>query len=1000
MMSNDIESEVAKRGFSVPSATLALVVGICTIILGLQASRTVEQRAEALAAGKTETANLAMSLTQHVDLTFRAADTILAGLVERLQARDHKNNEGSTRLRAWFDGVLERHSHIAGLSMADNTGQVLISSENADPRMNVADREYFRRHLEMDTRELFVGAPIFGRVQPGWVVPVSRRFNEADGSFAGVMTAFLDMASLQKFYEQFDIGKEGAILLLSSDNKVLIRRPFVESNIGRDISQSNIAKALQHAASGTIEIRAITDGVARLNSYRSSEKYPVVIAVAKSIDEILSPWRNRAIREITVTSILLIIIAIAGRLVSKMASGLASAKQQLDMAIDAMPQGLCVFDASRRLVLSNDRFRELYGYPPTLMKPGTPFEVILSDVARRGAAQGDMSVRQYAEGISTEGSETVFNIDGRLIAIVRKPAPGGGWVATHEDITEQKRDQQILARQAAELRRVNEYFESAINNMPHGICLYDAEQRVIVANTRYAELYNLTSEEIKPGTTLQQILNYRTENGTNFGVAAEVYRSINIKKTHEVQDLADGRTVSISRRLLSDGGWLTIHEDITERRKDERQIAYLAAHDPLTALPNRATFMDALATAAKCDGGYSAIFLLDLDRFKAVNDTLGHAAGDQLLKEVAGRLSSSIREGDTVARLGGDEFAIIQRLDNASHEAAISLALRIIGAIAKPFELDGHVASVGTSIGIVLCPEQGTDRSDLMKKADLALYAVKADGRNDFRIYDAAMMKAMEQQRLLETELAQAIEREEFELYYQPIIDTKTSRIMSAEALIRWHHPQHGLLSPDKFIPLAEETGLIVPLGEWVLQQGCRDAATWPENLRVAINLSVHQFKPGNLFDVVLCTLLESGLSPDRLELEVTESALLDRQFDDLQTLRQLRNIGITIVLDDFGTGYSSAKYLTHYPFEKIKIDKSVVQGVGTQRESSAIIASTLALARGMDIAVTAEGVETQEQLHQLSLAGVDFAQGYLIGRPMTLGEFTGDAQSPVQIFA
>lgn len=474
-----------------------------------------------------------------------------------------------------------------------------------------------------------------------------------------------------------------------------------------------------------------------------------------------------------------------------------------------------------------------------------------------------------------------------------------------------------------------------------------------------------------------------------------------MKKSDEIQDLADGRTVSISRRILSDGGWLTTHEDITERRKGEKQIAYLAAHDALTGLPNRASFIDALEKATADGAGNTAVFLLDLDRFKAVNDTLGHAAGDQLLKEVGVRLRAEIREGDTVARLGGDEFAILQKLDDASHEPAISLALRIIGVIAKPFELDGHIASVGTSIGIALCPEQGTDRSDLMKKADLALYAVKAEGRNDFRIYDAAMKKVVEHQKLLETELAEAIEREEFELYYQPVFDTKTKKIAGAEALIRWHHPSRGLLFPDSFIPMAEETGLIVALGEWVLQQACRDAAAWPGDLKVAVNLSARQFKPGNLFDVVLCSLVESGLNPQRLELEVTETALLDHQAEHLQTLRQLKNIGISIVLDDFGTGYSSARYLTLYPFDKIKIEKSFIQGMGTQRESSAIIASALALARGLDIAVTAEGVETQERLHQLTLAGVDFAQGYLIGRPVTLGEFlTEEPRSPSQVVA
>lgn len=987
MTKGAIALKVTKQSLSVTSATLIFVISVSVVILGLQVSRIVDQRDESLAAGKTDTENLVVSLAQHATLIFRGADTILNGLVERLQAQDHRSSVDGSRLKAWFGKVMERQPQIASFSVVDNAGELLLSSKTEQPHENVSQYEYFRRHLDGST-ELFVGAPILEGGAERWVIPVSRRYNNANGSFGGVATTFLDVAFLQKFYEQFNIGKDGAILLMSSDMKLLVRRTFAVSNIGRDMSQSNIAKVLTQSSSGTVEIKATTDGITRLNSYRRSDEYPFAVAVARSIEEILSPWRSRVIREVAQTAILLTVIFIGGLLIWRMTNRLAAKTQQLDTAINAMPQGLCLFDTRQRLVLSNRRFRELYDYPNHLMQQGTPLTLILENLVERGARQGEMTVQQYIDGISPEGGETVFNINGRLISIVRKPAPDGGWVATHEDITDHKLSEQMLARQAADLRRINEYFESAINNMPQGICLFDADQRVTVANSRYAELYKLTAEEIQPGTTLQEILEHRAQRGTNLITSPDQYRSINIKRMREVLDIADGRTVSIRRQMLSDGGWLTTHDDITEQRTSEKQIAYLAAHDALTGLPNRPCFIEALERATEEATANTAVFLLDLDRFKAVNDTLGHAAGDLLLKEVASRLRSQIREADVVARLGGDEFAILQNLDVSGHEPTISLALGIIDVVSQPYELDGQLANIGTSIGIALCPEQGTDRSDLMKKADLALYAVKAEGRNDFRIYDAEMMKVVEHQRLLEAELAQAIEREEFELYYQPLLDAKSKKIVGAEALIRWHHPQHGLLSPDKFIPLAEETGLIVPLGEWVLQQGCQVAAAWPDGWKISINLSAHQFKRGNLFDVVLCTLVESGLSPDRLELEVTESALLDHRCEHQRVLRQLKDIGITIVLENFGTGYSSARYLTHYPFDKIKIDKSFVQNVGVQRESSAFIASTLVLAQGLSIAVTAEGVETQGQMQQLCRAGIDFAQGYLIGRPVTLNDF------------
>ncbi|WP_196232432.1 EAL domain-containing protein [Bradyrhizobium japonicum] len=668
---------------------------------------------------------------------------------------------------------------------------------------------------------------------------------------------------------------------------------------------------------------------------------------------------------------------------------------------------LAITDVKGRITYANEVFCHISGYSREELigndhrilnsgvHPADFFGAMYRQIARGGVWRGEVCNKTK--------SGSLYWVDTTIVPQLGPDGKPVRYLAIRIDITSRKTAEAALRESQDEVLRKSSQLELALANINQGICLFDANQRVIVANARYGEIYKLTPEEIKPGTTLQEILESRKRQGTSFAIAPDVYRATNVKKVREIQDLADGRTVSISRSVLPDGGWLTSHEDITERRQSEKKVAYLAAHDPLTGLPNRARFISELERITAESGaiGNTAIFLLDLDRFKAVNDTLGHAAGDQLLKDVAARLRSEVREHDIVARLGGDEFAIIQKLDSAVHEPAISLALRIIDAIGRPFELDGHIASVGTSIGIALCPEQGRDGAELMKKADLALYAVKEGGRNDFRIYDAEMTEIVEHQKRLEGELSRAIEREEFELYYQPVLDLKTHRVTGAEALIRWNHPERGVLSPDQFIPLAEETGLIVPLGEWVLQQGCRDAAAWPEDLKIAINLSVHQINCGNLFDVVLCTLVETALSPARLELEITESVLLDNQPEHLQTLRQLRNIGVSIVLDDFGTGYSSSRYLTLHPFDRIKIDKSFVQGMASQRESSAIVASTIVLARGLDISVTAEGVETHEQLRQLSLAGVDFAQGYLIGRPMPLGDFLNERrQSHAEVVA
>ena len=426
----------------------------------------------------------------------------------------------------------------------------------------------------------------------------------------------------------------------------------------------------------------------------------------------------------------------------------------------------------------------------------------------------------------------------------------------------------------------------------------------------------------------------------------------------------------------------------------------MAQHDLLTGLANRAQFNAKLEEGSKRVkryGGAITVMMLDLDKFKAVNDTLGHPAGDKLLVEVAQRLKSSLRETDVLARLGGDEFAIIQEGGPSQHEGAIALALRIIAAITQPFDLDGHQANIGTSIGIALAPEHGVEPQDLLKRADLALYSVKDGGRNDFQIFQPEMLEAAQTQQTAECDLRAAIEREEFELHYQPVMDAKTRTLCGVEALIRWRHPTRGLIGPDHFLPLAESTGLIVPIGNWVLQRACAEAASWPSHIKIAVNISAVQFKKGNLFDVILCTLVETGLAPDRLELEITETALLENQEEHLAVIRQLKNLGISIALDDFGTGYSSVNYLTVFPFDKIKIDKSFTQGVLNRREYRAVVASTLALAQGLGTVTTAEGVETEEQLEYMREAGVDFIQGYLLGRPVAITQLDLQNASPLK---
>jgi diguanylate cyclase (GGDEF)-like protein len=569
----------------------------------------------------------------------------------------------------------------------------------------------------------------------------------------------------------------------------------------------------------------------------------------------------------------------------------------------------------------------------------------------------------------------------------------------HFLLRQHRASRQQLALDKQRLEQINTHFDAALSNMTQGLCMFDGEKRLVVWNDRYAQLYQLPPELLKVGARHDAIIADRIFRGVLKGESSDSAARAKISALGEmpkdtascrIDEFADGRFMLVTRQPLAGGGWLATHEDITERRRAEAEIVHLARHDGLTGLANRAEFNARLEEASKRlkrNGGAVTVMMLDLDKFKDVNDTQGHLAGDQLLVEVGERLKSQIRETDVLARLGGDEFAIIQEGGSDQHEGATALALRIIKAVTRPFELNGLETNVGISIGIALAPVHGVESEELLRGADLALYDAKANGRNDFRLFRPEMLEQAHTQKLAESELRDAIARQEFELHYQPLISAETRLLCGAEALVRWRHPVRGLIAPDQFIPLAESSGLIVPLGEWVLRRACEDAASWPAHVKVAVNISAVQFRRGDLFDTIFRTLLESGLAPNRLELEITETAVLENQETHLATIRRLKNLGISMALDDFGTGYSAVNYLTTFPFDKIKIDKSFTQGVLDRRDCKAVIASTLALAQGLGIATTAEGIETEEQFNYMREAGIDLAQGYLFGRPVPVAQ-------------
>ena len=562
-------------------------------------------------------------------------------------------------------------------------------------------------------------------------------------------------------------------------------------------------------------------------------------------------------------------------------------------------------------------------------------------------------------------------------------------------------DQLVQERTAAlreretELQEQNLRFDAALENMPHGLCMFDRNECLIVCNERYGEMYGLTGEQTKRGVTLRSILEARVAVGHSPEDAnryieerlAEVRRN---DPYYTENAMRDGRVLGVNHRPMHDGGWVATHQDITARKRAETQIAYMARHDGLTGLANRAVLLEKMEEALarlRRHGNRFTVFMLDLDLFKTVNDSLGHPVGDELLKVVAGRLSTCIRETDTVARLGGDEFAILATADGDQREAAIATANRLLGAVAAPCDLDGHHVNIGTSVGIALAPEHGTDVDQLVKNADLALYKAKSEGRDAYRIFEDAMGVEVRMRRAHQIDLRNALSNDEFELYYQPIVDIQTRQTASIEALIRWHHPQRGMIPPADFIPLAEESGLINQIGDWVLRKACSDALHWPPHIKVSVNLSAVQFRKIGPIDSFCQTLRESGLPPERLELEITESVLLQGSAENVETLHRLRLMGISIVLDDFGTGYSSLSYLRMFPFDKIKIDRSFVHELAKNADCAAIVSAVAGLGRSLRIDTVAEGVETEDQLLLVHAAGCTHAQGYLFGRPCPVAE-------------
>ena len=721
---------------------------------------------------------------------------------------------------------------------------------------------------------VYVSTPFQSTASGTWQLSLSKRVSASDGSFLGVVTGVVKLASFDDVLEKVALGAHASVSIFRQDGTIVACFPQREIAFGADIAKSDLyTRFISQKLDGVTRQTSVVDGVDRMFAVVHSPNFPVVSVVAVAINDILADWLYQA--EALAFGAAVIVLAIAFGTI--------------------------------RLAVYIER---------------------LADAQAREAIQAQVAV-QYKR------------------------------------------------------------FNNAMDNIVQGLAMYDRSNSLIACNKRYAEIYGLPVELTGPGVTRAQILAYRGNHG--FGKALSEPLKEPDDSVMTISKLSDGRIIAQRKKKLADGGWVSTHEDITVRHQAEEKVKEMARSDALTGLSNRTEFKlrleQCLAEARRRIAKY-AVFYLDLDHFKVVNDTLGHPLGDKLLQEVAAQIKAVTREGDTIARLGGDEFAIIQRVLSVPRDAT-RLAERLIASVSKSYTIDGNDIEIGASIGISLAPDDSVDCDELIRNADMALYHAKAN-RGSYSFFKPSMDEQVRSRRKMENDLRTALAEEQFELYFQPVVSVSDRQVKSFEALLRWKHPESGGVPPSEFIPVAEENGLIVPIGEWVLQTACREAAKWPAHIKVAVNVSAVQVKSPGILRSVSEAIEAAGIEGSRLIVEVTESVMITDAEQAISTLHSIRDMGCAIAMDDFGTGYSSLSYLRRFPFDKIKIDQSFISDLGQREDSAAIVRAATGLAKALGMEAVAEGVETEEQLAHVAIEGCSEAQGYLISRPMPAPEVFG----------
>ncbi len=977
-----------------------LVCGIvlsATILLGT-AVMIGQFRERALANGERELENTIQLLTRHFDQQFEDSSTIARSVIAQMGITQMTSPD---ELRQKLSGIdahemlqsrVSMLSHIGDVSIFGVDGRLINSSGLwPPPAIDIADRPYFSE-LRAGPRYMSLLARAVDRdVAGSWTTVIAHRLSGPDGVFLGVIDRHIDPASFEKYFASVALGKGAAISMFHADGTLIARHPHAASMIGQKFANAPLVNGVRtHGGIRIMRIKSPVDGQERLGAAAPLRDYPVTIVATRTLPSVLADWRDQTRAMITGACLLTLAIGLTMFLIIRQSvrqsretqQRLESQKQQLDTALNNMTQGLVLYDSSKRLVLCNQRFMDMFGLTPDLVKPGTPSLDIMRHRHATGSFDGDPVAfhddiqRRVARGEVT--TSTVKSKDGRTFHIVNQPLPQGGWVATMEDVTERQRIEQERDRNYAFLSQI-------LDHIPSQITVKDAkDRRYLLANRVAAEQFGVAREEIVGKTAPDLFPPHSVE-----VIVADDEKTLQtggwFKDEHLWDSQAFGKRYITSTRIgIRDGSGeiryiVNVVNDVTEKRRAHEKIAHLAHYDPLTDLPNRVLFREQMERELQkvSRGEQCALLYIDVDEFKGINDSLGHHVGDELLKAVAGRIRGCIREGDLIARLGGDEFAVIQTSIKGVNDV-LDFVTRIREALRQPFQCLGHHLSSDASIGIALAPQDGTELDQLIKNADLAMYGAKADGRHTYRFFEPEMDAAAKARLALEQDLRQALTNGGFEIHYQPLVDLRSDRVTGCEALVRWRHPERGMISPAAFIPVAEDTGMIVELGEWVLRTACAEAANWPAHVRLAVNVSPVQLREPTLALRIASALASSGLPANRLEIEITEAVLIGDDATALAILHELKALGVRIALDDFGTGYSSLSYLKRFPFDKIKIDRCFVTDIAEADGSSVIVQAVVNIAASCNMTTVAEGVETAQQKELLRALGCTQMQGFL----------------------